>query len=279
MDNGGFVDIPGAKLFYRVLGPPSDSAPSLVVLHGGPGGSHDLLVPGIAALSEKREVIFYDQRGCGRSDRLTCGTSCTMADNIADLERLRVNLDLGAVDLMGHSWGGLLAMAYALDHGRNVRSLVLVAPAVAYNPNAAWTDFLATLAPEMLSEIAAIRKNPKRLPPARQAAIWRLTLREFFHNTSVLETIDLEKMPLSPEVNIRLARDLDRMNLRPGLRRLRIPTLILAGRHDRRLPLKYHEALAELLPDAGLEVLDHSGHFPFLEEPERFTEIVEGFLE
>ena len=182
------------------------------------------------------------------------------------------------MDLMGHSWGGLLALAYAPDYRGNVRRLVLIAPAVIYSPNASWSEFLGTLTPEALSRLEAVRRNPKRSPEARQAAVWRLTIREFFHRSEALDKIDLEGMPFSPYVGSRLMDDLEGLDLRPRLARLDTPTLIIAGRHDRRIPLAYHEKLAALLPHASLEVFEDSGHFPLLEESEAFRETVERFL-
>ncbi len=278
MEREGTTRNTGLSFYYRILGTPREDRPPVMALHGGPGGSHDILVPGAAPLARTRAVIFYDQRGCGRSDRLSEDTSCTLADNVADLEHLRRTLVAGPVDLMGHSWGGLLALAYALDYGGNVRRLILIAPAVTHYPNASWSDFLATLTPDVLSAIAVVRENRGYSPVARQAAVWRLTIREFFHRREVLDKIDLEAMPFSPQVGIRLIGDLDGLDLRPRLAHLRIPTLIVAGRHDRRLPLSYHENLAALLPDASLEVFENSGHFPFLEEPERFACVVDEFL-
>jgi proline iminopeptidase len=197
---------------------------------------------------------------------------------VADLDALRGNLDLDRIDLLGHSWGGLLALLYALEHGDRIRKMVLVAPAVTYYPNPSWSEFLATLPDDVLKQIESIRADKRRSPIAKQAAIWRITLREFFYQKSVLEEIDLERMSFTPEVGNRLAAELDGIDLRPRLSEFRIPTLIIAGRRDLRLPVKYHGDLSESLPDARLVVFEDSGHFPFLEEREQFADIVSRFL-
>jgi len=274
----GFVQTSGLQIYYVRWGAAPRGGRPLVVLHGGPGASHDILVPGFGPLAAGREVIFYDQRGCGRSRRLTDETPCTLADNVADLEVLRRELGLGRIDLAGHSWGGLLAMAYALDRGRRVRKLVLITPALPYLPNPSWSEFLGRLPLEKLEDIERVRRSERRSGSAKAAALWRITVPEFFHRKAVLEGMGLERMPYSPEAAGRLADDLFGLDLRPRLRRLRIPTLIVAGRFDPRLALKHQEALADLLPQADLAVMEASGHFPFLEEPEAFIRTVEAFL-
>lgn len=274
----GFIASSATRLYYARLGPHSSDAPALVALHGGPGGSHDILLPGIAPLAEERRVILYDQRGCGRSEPLDENASCTLSDNVADLEALRRGLSLESMDLMGHSWGGLLALAYAVELEEAVRKLVLVTPALPYYPNPSWQEFTSHLSEEKRSEIAGIRRNAHRSEIAKRTAIWRITVKEFFHRKDILEEIDLDSMPYSPWVAARVAADLDGLDLRPRLARLRLPTLIVAGRFDPRLPPKHHEQLAELLPDSRLRVMEESGHFPFLEEKKQFAEVVEQFL-
>lgn len=274
----GHIKTPDLKLFYRRTGTPSESAPPLFALHGGPGASHDILVPGLSSLANHREVILYDQRGCGRSEPMVDEISCTFDDNVEDLENLRTGLGLEKIDLVGHSWGGLLALGYALRMGENVRKIILITPALTYYPNPSWQEFLRTLSSSTRLEMERVRASQDRSEVAKAAALWRLTVREFFHHKEAQREIDLAGMSYSPKVAIRLGQDLKDLDLRPQLRRLKIPALIIAGKHDPRLALRHHQKLARYLPETTLVVMEKSGHFPFLEEKERFVRVVEKFL-
>src|SRR5881394_1246537 len=121
----------GVTLYVEVLG----SAPGvpLVVVNGGPGFDHTYehaSVPGTVSawetLAKKRRVVFYDQRGNGRSGALAQGQTCTLADQIDDLDAVRAHLKAETSDLLGHSWGGYLVMAYAARHPERIRHLVIV---------------------------------------------------------------------------------------------------------------------------------------------------------
>jgi proline iminopeptidase len=109
----GFVEVPGGKVWYRIVGDNDDAAP-LLCLHGGPGFTHYYLEP-LEALAEHRRVIFYDQLGCGRSDRPDDLSLWTVDRFVEELAQVREALHLDRLHLFGSSWGGMLAMQYVLD--------------------------------------------------------------------------------------------------------------------------------------------------------------------
>ena len=119
--------IRGASLFVRRIG----SGPPTVVLHGGPGAHHDYLLPGFDALAVGRELIYYDQRGGGRSS-VPRDVPVGWTEQVADLEALRERWSLDRLTLAGYSWGALLALLYALGHPERVQRLALVSPAPAW---------------------------------------------------------------------------------------------------------------------------------------------------
>src|SRR5579863_7892094 len=126
VENGTTFDGPGGKIYYEVIG--SGKAIPLILVNGGPGLDHLYLHTSTAwdVLAVNRRVIFYDQRGNGRSAPLKEGQSCTLADQIDDLDALRAHLGLEKVILLGSSWGGYLSMAYAARHAERVAGLILV---------------------------------------------------------------------------------------------------------------------------------------------------------
>ena len=109
----GYIDVPGGNVWYRAVGDNADATP-LLCLHGGPGFTHYYL-EALEALADRRRVIFYDQLGCGRSDRPGDVTLWNVDRFVAELAQVRSALDLDRLHLFGSSWGGMLAMQYVLD--------------------------------------------------------------------------------------------------------------------------------------------------------------------
>jgi proline iminopeptidase len=121
-----FTTASGAKIWYDVRG--TAKGRPLVMVNGGPGFDHQYVLCSDAwdQLARSRRVVFYDQRGNGLSGQLTAGQSCTLADQIDDLDALRAELHAERIDLLGHSWGGYLVMAYAARHPERVAHLTIV---------------------------------------------------------------------------------------------------------------------------------------------------------
>jgi proline-specific peptidase len=119
----GHVEVPGGRVWYRIIGADRPGVPVLC-LHGGPGMPHDYLEP-LADLATSRPVIFYDQLGCGRSDRPADDSLWTTDRFVEELAVVRAALGLGRHHLFGNSWGGWLALQYTLDRGPDLASLIL----------------------------------------------------------------------------------------------------------------------------------------------------------
>ena len=127
---GKFFQTAHVTLYYEVRG--KTMGIPLVVLNGGPGRSHNslLISPVWDELAQERPLVLYDQQGTGQSTPLQPGEACMLADQLLDLEALRSQLGVEQIDVVGHSWGGYLGMAYTARYGQRVRSLILVASAV-----------------------------------------------------------------------------------------------------------------------------------------------------
>lgn len=117
----GFVDANGVMIYYKIIG---RGAPLLVV-HGGPGASHDYLLPYLLPLARTNKVIFIDERASGRSEKLEDASQYTVENMVEDVEAVRQALNLGKMNLLGHSYGGVLAQAYALKYQKNLSHLIL----------------------------------------------------------------------------------------------------------------------------------------------------------
>lgn len=123
----GFVEVPGGRVWYRIVG--SGTSTPLLLLHGGPGAPSYYLKP-LGTLADERPVIFYDQLGVGRSDHTTDTTLFTIDHFVEELASVRAALGLKEIHLFGHSWGTILATEYMLTRPSGVRSLILASPAL-----------------------------------------------------------------------------------------------------------------------------------------------------
>jgi proline iminopeptidase len=110
----GYVDANGVMIYYKIFG----RGKPLVIVHGGPGASHDYFLPYLTPLARHYQLIFIDERGSGRSQTLEDVSAYTVENMVEDVEAVRQALGLGQVSLLGHSYGGVLAQAYALKYQR-----------------------------------------------------------------------------------------------------------------------------------------------------------------
>jgi len=280
-ENGTTIKAPGATLYVEVRGGAgARAALPLVVVNGGPGFDHSYLHVSDAwdRISRGRPVVFYDQRGNGRSPALAKGQPCTLADQIEDLEAVRAHLGAQRIDLLGHSWGGYLAMAYAARHGDRVAHLVLCDSAA---PKWSDTAFLfKDVFPEGVARQDALGFASTLGDSQAAAASLREYLAMLFVSPAKRDAF-LAAAPgfrYSSAINAALNADLARFDLNPELPKLRLPALVLTGRFDANVApstaWKIHQAIA----GSRFAVFETSGHLPFFEEPEAFVSTVETFL-
>ena len=139
-----YVDVPGGRVWVNVVG--GGPRPTLLVLHGGPGAGHDYL-ESLGDLAVDRPVVFYDQLGCGRSDKPDNPALWTVSRSVAEIEAVRRALGLTWCHLYGHSWGGWLAIEYLLRRSRGVKSAVLASTSGSAPQFVEGTRYLRTLLP------------------------------------------------------------------------------------------------------------------------------------
>ena len=268
----------GARLWYEVRG--DASGRPLVMVNGGPGFDHTYVLCSDAwdTIAQSRKVVFYDQRGCGRSGPLRAGQSCTLADQIADLDALRSKLGMERVDLLGHSWGGYLVMAYAARHPEHVAHLMIVDSA---SPKWTDTDFIFKyIFPEGVERQGSL----DFFDGLGDSTAGKQSLDEYLHMLFVSEAKRDEFMAnassykYTRSVNETLNADLNKFDMWPALAAFRMPTLVATGRYDINVApstaWKIHKAIA----GSRWVVFEKSGHLPYFEEPEKFVTTVNDFL-
>jgi proline iminopeptidase len=282
-EKGHTFKAPGATIYVEVLG--TTAGVPLVVANGGPGFDHTYehaTVPGTTSawetLAAKRRVVFYDQRGNGRSGALKAGQSCTLADQIDDLEAVRAHLGADQIDLLGHSWGGFLVMAYAARHPEHIRHLVIVDSAA---PKFSDTVFLfKDIFPEGQERSDSFGFADALGDKAASDAGLKEYLHWLFYSPEKRDAFVAQVGPsvFTKSVNEAISHDIERFDLNPEIKKFKFPTLVVTGRYDINVApsvaYKMHKAIA----GSQFVVFEKSGHLPFYEEPDAFVHAIESFL-
>ena len=269
-----FRQVRGVRLFERRIG----RGPVTVVLHGGPGAHHDYLLPNFDALARGRQLVYYDQRGGGRSP-VPRETPVGWREQVADLEELRQQWGIARLTLLGYSWGGLLALLYATEHADSVERLALVSPAPAWAE--ARRQFEArfaarNLAPSLQQERAELRTSGLREqdPAGYAQRLFELSVTPYFHDPE--RARELTPFRVTGRTQQEVWSSLDGYDLRPQLTRLAVPALVIQGAEDA-IPTEASRQLAELL-GAEFHLLPATGHVPYIEAYEQFVGLLDAFL-
>lgn len=268
------IEVNGVRLVYEDAG----QGTTIVTLHGGPGmsgraGDWQTL----HELSDRYRLISYDQRGNGESG---AGGSYAHADFVADLEALRQKLDLGKIVVLGGSYGGFLALEYALAHPENLHALIL-------RDTAASNRFQDTSKERaMASEFPMDEARLDRLFGGQMRS--DDDFRESFAMIQPLynvkrdpeqEARQLAAIPFRHAThNWAFSRNQPGYDIVDRLHEIKVPVLITVGRHDWITPLEASEEMAAKLPDNEFVIFEHSGHSPQIEEHDRFISVVRDFL-
>jgi proline iminopeptidase len=283
MATEGYIAVEGGNVWYRIDGEERTGVP-LLTLHGGPGYPHDYLEP-LERLADERPVIFYDQLGCGKSDRPDDAALWQIDRFVRELAQVREALRLDRMHLFGHSWGTMLAVDY-LFSGASVTSLILASPALSIPRWLADADVYRATLPTETQEILA------RLEAAgaTNTAEYRDATMEYYRRYLCRmdpwpEPMDRSHEASSGEVYLEMwgpsefhatgnLRDYDRTG---RLHEIAVPTLYTCGRYDEATP-QTTAAYQHLTPGAAVSVFEQSAHMPHLEETESYLALIRDFL-
>lgn len=259
----GRIPFRGYETWYRDVGP--ESGVPLLCLHGGPGSTHNYFEP----LEELgRRVVFYDQLGCGSSDRPDDQDLWKLELFLAEVQTVRDALGLERVHLLGTSWGSMLALEYVLGEPSGLVSLTLNAPPTATETWAAEAARLRAPLPddEEAAEEEFMRRHMCRLDPLPEC-MERVRAER---NPQVYETL-WGQAEWKPTGRLR------HWDVRPRLAEIDVPTLITSGRHDMCTPALAAEAHRGI-PGSEWVLFEESSHTAFVEEPERYRAVLSDFL-
>ena len=278
--NGSITTSDGRKLAFR-----RDGSGQLLLCHpGGPGFSGATLGD-LGGLAQDVELLVIDPRGTGASDPPPDDRAYRQEDYVADLEELRQELGAEQIDLLGHSHGGFVAMAYAAAHPKRVRRLVLVATAPRFareydeRVRALWEasddPAIAVALDARLKRMARSHKEDDERMRLRM-----LELRLYFRRAEGVEWLGGvfgQEPPNLAALMLFNAETAPQYDNRAGLPLIEAPTLVISGELDFFDPPANAEIL-ELVPDARSVVLSDAGHFVWFDDPDRFRAEVTRFL-
>jgi proline-specific peptidase len=286
----GTISYAGGETWYRVVGESEDTGKlPLLCLHGGPGAPHDYLEPLEELAAAGRRVVFYDQIGCGRSWVEKPADFWTVELFVAEVQAMRDALGLGRIHLFGSSWGGMLAMEYALTQPAGLASLVLSSSPASIPLWEAETGRLRRELPEETQGVLDEHEANGTLDsPEYEAASMEFYKRHVCRvdpfPDCVLRTFN--GLAEHPEVYMTMqgpnefviTGTLKTWDITGRLAEIEAPTLITAGAHDEFTPVQA-QRLNEGINGSELATFEHASHMQFVEEPERYRELVAGFLE
>jgi proline iminopeptidase len=282
----GFIEVPGGKVWYRSVGEQSNNRAPLLCLHGGPGFTHYYLEP-LEALADRRQVIFYDQLGCGRSERPDDLSLWTVERFVEEVAQVRAALGLERLHLFGSSWGGMLAMQYVLDRQPELESLTLCgSPASMIR----WvSDCEELLAEESAETRRVIREHEAAgftACPEYQAAILgfyrkhvcRLDPWPAGFERSFAEAGYQVYNTMNGPSEFTVTGTLKTWDIMDRLGEIRVPTLLVGGRYDECTPGHLAD-MHQRIPGSQLRTIEDASHLCFAEQPAEFTALANDFLD
>src|SRR5664279_3780479 len=290
----GFIDVNGVLIYYEAFG----KGEPLVILHGGPGASHDYFLPYLLPLARTNRLIFIDERGSGRSQKAEKASDYTVENMVEDVEAIRKELKLGKISLLGHSCGGILAEAYALKYQENLTHLILCSTFHSTKKmNEVVRNIKAKMAPELRIRIEKMEKEglyghgkgyeKNRYTSEYMIAAWGEGYFPYLYQNHPDPNYD-------PVANGNMAWDVYREmwgsngeyiidgNLTSAeygdkISSIKVPALITAGDNDECNPSLSRE-MNEKIAGSKLVIFPKSGHMTFIDQPALFISAVNDFL-
>jgi proline iminopeptidase len=290
----GFVDANGVMIYYMIVG----RGGPLMIVHGGPGASHDYFLPYLLPLARTNKLIFIDERGSGRSQKLEDPAAYTVENMVEDVEAVRKTLGLGKMSLLGHSYGGALAQAYGLKYQSNLSHLILASTWSSSKAlNEVFVRMKQNMAPELRERIASMESQglfghgrdyeKNRYTNDYMIAAWGEGYFPYvYHNRPdpnydpVAQgnmAWDLYREMWGEHGEFVIDGNLKSVEYTDRLATIKVPTLIVVGDHDECDP-SLSQAMQEKIAGSKLVVFPKAGHMSFVDQTGMFVNAVSEFL-
>lgn len=280
----GFIEVVGGKLWYQIHENSNKQTP-VIVLHGGPGSSH-YSMQGLRVLAEDRTVIFYDQLGCGKSDRPADDSLWNLDRFALELGQIRESLSLKEFHILGHSWGTTLAAAYYLANPDGVKSIIFSSPCLSAP---LWAEDQELNRKLLTLEVQQTLKNceengttdseeyKEATKVFNQHFVCRLNpYPEFLKEGRQYQNSHVYNIMWGPS-EFHVTGNLKNFDCTGELNTIKVPTLYTCGRHDEATPAST-EYFSSLTPNSQFHVFENSAHMPYVEETEEYVKVMREFL-
>jgi len=289
------VDSHGALIYYQAVG---HGAP-LMIVHGGPGASHDYFLPYLLPLMRTSRLVFIDERGSGKSSKLDDPKQYTVANMVEDIEAVRQALGLGKISLLGHSFGGVLVQAYAFKYQKNLSHLILGSTfASTKEINEALAKMKAVMNPVERDRVSALEAaglfgkgeiwEHGRYPEEYAKLAWGKGYFPYVYqnrpdpnydplSSNTGTAWDVYREMWGSDGEFIIDGNLKEVEYVDQLAKIRVPTLIIVGDHDESDP-KMSREMHEKIGGSRLVILSNSGHMTFVDQAELFLKAVRDFV-
>lgn len=269
----GMAPGPNGAVYYRVYGKPGGTP--VVVLHGGPAAGEIYMRP-YAGLATDRQVVLYDQTGCGRSARPDDLTKYTPDSYVSELEMLRDHLGFPQIAVLGHSWGGFLGPLYATAYPKRVKALVLAGSATSTQDfTEAARRWMTAFGTAAVATVARHSADPTRSDPAYDALMMAYYQRHmlridpwpaFFNEGGEALASNPVYIHLNGPSEIDFTGTLKDLDISRSLASIPVPTLVTCGEFDE-VPAWVGTKIVTLMPNARLSVFKNASHMAHIEHP------------
>jgi L-proline amide hydrolase len=282
----GTIPYAGGETWYRIVGDGDEPGKlPLVCLHGGPGALHDYLEPLEALAATGRRVVFYDQIGCGRSWVEKPADFWTVELFVAEVQAVRDALGLDRIHLFGSSWGGMLAMEYALTQPAGLASLVLSSSPASIP---LWAEETNRLKNELPDEVREVLDTAEVGSPEYEEASMEFYKRHVCRIDPFPDCVQRTFAGLAEHPDVYMTMQgpnefvitgtLRTWDITARLPEISVPALITAGAYDEFTPVQARR-VHEGIPGSELVTFENASHTQFVEESERYLEVVSDFLD
>jgi proline iminopeptidase len=276
----GTLSINGSEIYYNIVG----EGEPIIVIHGGPVLDHGYLESSFEPLAQNYQLLYYDQRLSGRSSADIDGSGIKLDDFVEDIESLREEFNFERIHLLAHSWGGLLAMKYAIKYPSNLSSLILLNSMPANTED--WRQESQMVARRTSAEDSLERQEImssdlfQNDPSKAIEQLLIISFRNQFKNPSLADNLDFyipeDYMARSQRFG-NLMTELSNYDLYDPLSSLQIPTLLVYGSEEPALEIS-GQKLDSTISNSRFSVIQNSGHFPFIEQPDQLMNELQTFL-
>jgi len=285
--NDGMINVLGYSLYYETFEPENNVKGVVLCLHGGPGFPHNYILPLADLAKHGYRVVFYDQLGVGNSEMPKNRYIFSIEYGVEEVEALRRAMNLGKINLFGSSYGGLLAIAYALKYQKNLRSLVTAGGLASVPLTVAEMKRLKSeLPPEVLSvmekyERVADYGNPEYIE----------AMMEFYHRhlcrlpewpPELQYSVDNISRPVYDFMNgpneYEIIGSMRYWDVTDQLSKIRVPTFVTGGRYDE-VSTRVAESIHRGIKGSQRMTFQKSSHTPFWEERDKYIRAVAKFLD